>query len=289
MIEEVSNHKSEVCWREYGNSQGTPVFYFHGMPGSSLEPSLANDFAVRENIRLISPERPGYGGSALKADMALADWPPIILKLANLLNIDRFSIIGFSGGGPYALACAHWLPDRVDRLVLVGSMAPFASEPMQNHINAGFKPLYELSITDFPAALAQVAQLCPSAEGLFGIMESALSDPDKAVFQNTDIAANYRKNLTRAITDGVQGLTHDLRILSSPWGFELEAIRCPVVIWHGCKDNNVGVAIGEYLNASLPVVVDSHFLEGGGHYLLFSHWVEILRATNSDNDTRPLR
>lgn len=267
--------KHKLAWAEYGAPDGEPVFYFHGVLGSRLEAQPADEIARDLGIRLIVPERPGYGDSDPQHHFLLLDWPGVVSQLADRLNLKRFSILGFSGGGAYALACAYKIPERIKRITLVGSMAPFETEAMQNHICADLKPLYELAATDEAATLQQLSKMVTSPESVMAVVEATLAPCDKALFKQDNIQDDYLKNLSLATKNGVQGVANDLRNMALPWQYRLGDIQLPIDIWHGREDNNVGFSIAEYLDGVLNNT-SAHFLDNCGHYFLFDHWYEVL-------------
>jgi pimeloyl-ACP methyl ester carboxylesterase len=108
----------------YGAPRGDPIFYFHGFPSSRLEARLAHDLGVSRGVRIIAVDRPGYGLSDYARARTIPDWPGDVLQLADALGIDRFRIMAVSGGGPYALACARALPDRVRAVGIVCGLGP---------------------------------------------------------------------------------------------------------------------------------------------------------------------
>lgn len=266
-----------LSWSEYGAPDGEPVFYFHGMPGSRLEAKPADIIARNLGIRLIAPDRPGYGDSDLQDNFKPLDWPKTITQLADSLSIDNFSILSFSAGGIFALACAHEIPERIKKLTLISCSAPYETDVMQSSIYADFKPLYDLAAADFNAALQQVLQLASSADALLNIYESCLPAEDLEILSNKEFRAQFLDNLTLAISNGVEGFTSDLRCISSPWQFNLEDIQINVDIWHGHKDKNVGFAVAEYLAERLKNNM-THFLKDSGHLFLFNHWYVVLES-----------
>ena len=269
------NNKYQLAWNEYGSPDGEPLFYFHGTPGSRVEPQAANDIARDLGIRLIAPDRPGYGDSDVQDDFRLLDWPDCISQLADNLQLKQFSILSFSGGGAYALACAHELADRLKRITIAGSPAPFETEVMQEHICAESKPLYELSAADYPAAIQQVSQLVNSLDTFLEILQAPLPPSDTVLFEQDSFHQHYLENLTLATTHGVNGIVNDLRNLTLPWQFNLEDIQLPIDIWHGSEDRSFGLAIAKYLSNTLKNT-STHFLDNSGHLLLFTQWKEIL-------------
>src|SRR5512136_1888696 len=101
-----------LAYAEYGDPHGKPVFFFHGSPGSRLF-TPPDEVTKHQHVRLICTDRPGYGASTFQLGRRLLDWPQDINDLAEALRIKKFYIVGHSGGGPYTLACAYALPDRI--------------------------------------------------------------------------------------------------------------------------------------------------------------------------------
>ncbi|MFK5892503.1 MAG: alpha/beta hydrolase [Pseudomonadota bacterium] len=275
------NDKKQISWSEYGSPFGIPVFYFHGTPGSNIEASSADIIANELGVRLIAPDRPGYNESDVQDGFSLLDWANVIKQLADNLNIHKFSIIGYSAGGPYALACAHEIPDRINHIALISSMASFESSAMQTHINASFKPLYELAVTDLPATIQQVSQLANTVDSLQEALSAELPSVDLSVIQDKNFKTIFHENLTVSLKNGVYGIVNDLHNIAQPWQFDAQLIDHKIDIWHGNDDLTVGPAVGGYLNDILQDT-DIHLLDNEGHFLMFSHWVDILRSIKNN-------
>jgi pimeloyl-ACP methyl ester carboxylesterase len=113
-----------LAYREYGARDGAPVFFFHGWPGSRLDFAPNDATAADAGVRVIAVDRPGIGGSDPQAGRRVLDWPVDVAALADSLALDRFAVLGFSFGGPYARACAYALPDRVTYAGLVSCLGP---------------------------------------------------------------------------------------------------------------------------------------------------------------------
>ena len=111
-----------LCYAEFGDPEGYPVIYFHGFPGSRLDPWPHHPIFSRQAIRIICPDRPGSGNSTPRPERQLIDYPPDILELANHLELGKFGLLGVSGGGPYAIVCAREIPP--EKLGVVGLLAP---------------------------------------------------------------------------------------------------------------------------------------------------------------------
>jgi pimeloyl-ACP methyl ester carboxylesterase len=275
MVKIFQSNKRTLSWKQYGISHGEPVFYFHGIPGSSFEASLADEIASNLRINLIALDRPGYGDSQRQPSLPLFQWPEIVSQLADSLKIEKFSVIGFSGGGPYALACASRLGSRVKRTILVGSIAPFESAAMQVRVNSDFKPLYELAKVDPVAAQEQITVMASSPEALMSMLQSILPQSDQSIFEQNQFQQGYLENLTQALVSGVGGIVDDLHRVTNAWHFDLADIKTPVNIWHGRDDNNVGYAVAEYLASKLSKT-SLHLLDNAGHFFMFNSWPQIL-------------
>lgn len=268
-------NRYQLTWNEYGNADGEPVLYFHGTPGSRLEAFPADVIAHELGIRLIVPDRPGYGASDSQYQLGLSHWPKLVCKLVNKLKLDKFSIIGYSSGGAYALSCADKIPHRINNIALVSSTAPFEKQALRNQTDAIFKPLYDLSVTDSGNDQHKLLQLATSPKALMNALKTTLPPADKALFKNLTFQKYFLMNLSLAITSGVDGIVNDIRNLSLPWDIELEDIELPVDIWHGRDDNNLDFSIAEYLAHTLKNS-STHFLDKAGHYFIFDQWREVL-------------
>ena len=126
-----------LAYLEIGDPEGHPVFYFHGGPGSRLEGLLYDKVSLQYGIRMIAIDRPGYGLSHFQKDRTYLDWPEDISELANQLGIDRFAVLGWSSGGPYAAAVAHGIPQRITVAAIVAGEGPYASDDYPQSVLTG--------------------------------------------------------------------------------------------------------------------------------------------------------
>ncbi len=124
-----------LAYAEYGNRKGSPVIYCHGFPGSRLEAALMDASAKQLGLHVIAPDRPGYGQSDFQPGRRLSDWPTDIAALLDTLSVPRCSVLAISGGGPYALACAEHLADRIDNVSIVCGLGP-ADKPGATRITS---------------------------------------------------------------------------------------------------------------------------------------------------------
>ncbi len=270
----VLNNQKILAWSEYGDLHGSPVFYFHGTPGSHLEAANTDKIARQLGIRIIALDRTGYGNSELHENTEFIDWPNIITSLADKLCLTEFSMLGYSGGAPYALSCAHKLSKRLASTTIISSPTSLTTDIMQQHMNVNFKPLYELADSDFQMAKQQVTEITCSLDAFMGLVTSQLSDSDKLIFEQDEFKDHYFKSLEHSLKQGTDATVIDLRNISRSWGFKLKDIQVKVDIWHGSDDNNFDIAIAEHLASKLNSTL--HKMDNCGHYFLFDHWFEIL-------------
>ena len=268
-------------YAEYGDPAGTPVFSFHGWPGSRVQSARYDSDARFLGMRLIAPERPGFGLSDFQPGRTMCGWPGDIATLADRLGIERFAVLGVSGGGPYALTCAWALPSRVEA-VAIGSGFGLVGEasisavltPSQRFAFAQvvrFRRLHRLSL--------ELVGLIIRANTRHAIEISSrfLPECDRSILSDPWIRAISVADTREAFRNGARGAAHDGQLLTHPWGFPLAEIRQIVHLWQGDADTVVPDAMGKHLASALPNV-QPRFLPGEGHYLCIPRGREMLSA-----------
>lgn len=258
---------------ELGKASGEAVIYCHGYPGSRLEARLAEQAVKRLGLRLIAADRPGFGQSSFQAGRTIADWPGDIKQLADKLGLERFSLVGVSGGGPYALACAASMPDRLNEVALVAALAPMSGGKPISEMVAFNRMMLGLGAR-FPALARLTVRLMTHwfrkhPESLFRQMLTDSPEADKQVMQDPVYKAIWLASLNEALGQGGRGVAWELPLLARPWNVNLQQIRIPFRIWHGSSDRVVPVSMAEYLAGSL-VHTKLHYLEGEGHFSLIA-------------------
>lgn len=268
----------KLTYSDHGDPRGSPLFYFHGIPGSRQEYPFTETLLQTLGIRLITPDRPGYGLSDFQQDRTLLDWPADVAQLADALKLDQFAVLGFSGGGLYALACAHDLGERLSATGISGCPAPLDAAGMLDSIPAANRALHELAARD-PGQLEQ--QLAPaSPAALMAMFEEPAPPADKAMFAHASFRAMHLQNLSEALHQGAKATAWDLHLMGRPWGFDLTHIQKPIHLWHGTNDRNIPMTMGRYLAKTLPRCT-AHFLDDEGHYSVFRHAESILQKLMS--------
>ncbi|MBF6238718.1 alpha/beta fold hydrolase [Nocardia otitidiscaviarum] len=275
---------------ECGDRSGVPVLAFHGAPGSHVEAVAFADAAAAEvGVRMIAIDRPGMGRSEFAPRKQIVDFADTVAAVADRFQMERFAVLGASAGGPYALASAYQLPDRVSKAMVVSSVAPFDDQSARKGAG-GVKPAGGLLILRrFPwlarPAAARMAQVVRKPRGL-NAMIARMSPADRARIGGDDrLRDQLAENIYTAFTTGSRGVAADFQLLfARPWGFDPADIVVPVEIWHGDADGNVPVEDGRRLASTIP---DSKFEEvpGAGHLLFVDHAHAILRSIR---DSTPL-
>lgn len=265
---------------ELGDPGGTPVIYFHGYPGSRLEARLAARPAARLGLRLLAPDRPGFGASGFQPGRSLSAWADDVSELVDWFDLDRFAVVGVSGGGPYALACAARMPGRLGGVALVGALGPLsgyrstrgmvAMNRLALVLAAHTPPLARLAIR----LAAQGVRRRP--ERFLAHMLADAPAADRAVLVDPDYRAIFSASTAEALRQGGRGAAWELTLLARPWDFSLEEVHLPVRIWQGLADNIVPPAIARRLVGELPHS-EAHWLAGEGHLsLIVRHFDAVL-------------
>lgn len=270
-----------LAYTEHGNFSGKPVIFIHGNPGSRLMRHPDESIARSVGVRVITPDRPGYGLSDYQPRRRLVDFPDDIVQLADALGLARFAVFGVSAGGPYAAACAWKLPDRITGAAIVSGPAPFDRENPYEGVSAPYVAAYKAA--RWPAWLLRLvlsrqtrAALRDPEKALADTLEQ-LSPDDRVLLSRPDLRLQVMNYRAEAARQGVRGMITEAQILVRPWGFRLEDIRPEVHLWYWEADPVVSVQMGRYLQAHIPRTVP-HFLPRGGHFSVFEAWRDILEA-----------
>ncbi|GAA0527340.1 alpha/beta hydrolase [Paractinoplanes ferrugineus] len=230
----------QLRYQEAGDPAGYPIFLLHGTPGSRLGPRPRVSVLSRLGVRLISYDRPGYGGSDRHAGRIVADCAADVAGLADHLGLDEFAVVGRSGGGPHALACAALLPARVTRAAVLVSFAP------DNADLDWFSGMNEANTRDFTDEHTLVQSLIERAHRthqspatLLDSLRDHISGPDLRLVGDETFERLLLESYAEATRPGPWGWIDDALALRRPWGFDLTSIHRRVLLWHGAEDNVV--------------------------------------------------
>ncbi len=268
----------QLGYAMYGDPNGRPVLFFHGIPGSRLQRNP--DFsALRElSVCVYALDRPGTGLSSYQENRSLLGWPKDIQAFCDGLTIGRCDCIGVSSGGPYALACAYSMPDRIRNVALVSSLAPLDRDELFAQLNPKMKRLFGLAHR-WPAFLNKIASVLfvifqSRFDQAFESLVADLPVADKKLLAQPDIAEMFKQDVGQAFRQGGRGVVSDINILCQPWGFDLAEIKVPVDVWHGTADTIVPLPLAKFNAEHLPHA-QAHFVEGAGHFMALIKTKEI--------------
>jgi pimeloyl-ACP methyl ester carboxylesterase len=274
----------KLAVEEGGDPVGRPVLVHHGTPNSRhlYGPSMAD--AAERGLRLISYDRPGYGGSTAQSGRTFADCAQDVRSICAALQIDRLGVWGISGGGPHALACAALLPGLVVAAASLASPAPYGAEGLDWFAGMGQGNVDDtrLLLRDQVAARAKLEAdrmefLAASADNLAASLESLLTPTDAAVLAETAIAEYLVRCTQDGLAPGSEGWWEDGLATVGPWGFDPADISVPLLLLHGREDKFVPFGHGEWLAARIPGV-QPRLLDHDGHLTLLEHRVPQVHA-----------
>ena len=247
----------QLAYAEFGSEEGTPILVFHGLPGSRLSWGHLPGELIPPDLRVIAPDRPGYGKSDPKPGRTLLDWANDVAALADELGLTQFSVLGVSGGGPGALACAWAMPQRVLRVGVVAGAAPTDAPGVfegMSRVNTFFMklawraPWLSNLNTRF---LASIIRRNPGA--YIHAMQRKVNAVDRAVLAVPAIRDMLIEDFTEALRQGGRGMGDDLAANhGQPWGFPLADLKAEAHLWYSELDHSIPPAMGQFLNQAIP-------------------------------------
>jgi pimeloyl-ACP methyl ester carboxylesterase len=269
----------KLGYAEFGDPDGTPVIALHGTPGSRLMFALADEAARERNLRLIAPDRPGYGLSDAKDFPTLHDASEDIVGLADFLQLKKFALIGVSGGGPFAVAVAESSPDRVTLLALISPVGPIADAGEKINISPWHRHLFD-ELAHSPLACGSFfwglkALLAVAPDVAYAGLKHHASETDRELLEQREVRAALYEAIREGLHPGVDGAVQDLQLYCRPWGLALDKIDVPSLIWQGSDDPIVPPEAAYYLARTLPRC-SLDVLRGSGHYWVFGQFGMVL-------------
>jgi pimeloyl-ACP methyl ester carboxylesterase len=267
VLETRAGRKLEV--REYGDDAGHPVFFFHGLIGSHHQASYIADQAKANGLRIIAPNRPGVGASEFTVRSSALDTVGDVEDIATALELGEFSVIGISGGTPYALAALFRLGPRIRTVTVISGMGRMQLSGALRGMDPRRRLILEAG-SRYPQLARRGFQ--KSADRFRANPDRSLcrliatwSEPDRIVFQRQEIYDLFMKDLHQVFTagKGPDSLAQELAIYRN-YGFSLGdlPVNKRVTLWHGLADNIVPPAMAWKMTEALPNA-ESHFVPGG--------------------------
>lgn len=284
-----TSDKRRLAYAEYGDADGPTVFLFHGVPGSRLSWGLIPGNPFPSGIRIIAPDRPGYGRSDPKPQRTVLDWADDVSELANFLEIEKFGVLGVSGGGPGALACAWKMSERLTSVGVVACPAPTnvpgVFEGMSNTNRFFIKLAWRLPwLSNLNIRLlASVIRRNPAR--YINTMKYKVHNVDQAILARPEIQQMLIEDFAEALRVGWQGMESDMSANHGrPWGFPLDKIESKVFLWLCELDVSVPPAMGRYLSSTIPDC-ELTVVSNAGHLWILDHLNEVLNALTLDQHT----
>jgi pimeloyl-ACP methyl ester carboxylesterase len=269
-----------------GEADRPALVLHHGTPGGATRCAPLSDAALRLGFRVLTPGRPGYGGSTPHPGRRVADVAPDTAAMLDALGVTDFVTLGWSGGGPHALACAALLPDRCRAAISMAGVAPYDASGLDWLAGMG-----EENVAEFGAALAGPAQLTEfmaaaepgfatlTPDNVIEALGDLISDVDKKALVGA--MADYLAESARySVSTGIAGWRDDDIAFTTPWGFDPAALTVPVSVWQGDQDRMVPFTHGQWLAAHVPGA-RSHLIPGEGHISLINDIDAILATLRS--------
>jgi len=254
-----------LSWLEVGPPDGRPVLFFHGGADSRLEALLIAEAAERSGVRLIAPDRPGFGGSSPSPDRSLTDWPDDVVVLADHLDLPTFDVMGHSGGGPHALVTAAALPERVERVAVVAGAAPRDAGARGMVVPFRVGRWLSIHLPSLHRKMLESHRTGLEDPARFLEQYGRLSKGDGALFAaNPDAAGLLVADMVEGYAQGVDAAWREAQLYYGEWGFSLRDVRQPVSLFYGDTDANAAPGWGRYFEEALPDAALTT-LEGEGH------------------------
>ncbi|KAI8935557.1 hypothetical protein NX059_008126 [Plenodomus lindquistii] len=250
----------KLGYAQYGAPTGKPIFFFHGLPGSRLEGAYFDELGKELGARIISPDRPGMGWSTPQPGRSLLDWPKDVEALAKELGLQEYSVMGASGGGPYALSCAYSLPtSRLKTLTLICGLGPpnlsMRGADLAHRIGIPhawrwaptslirwFLALDPLFRTSVPESTRLELKMRPREQA------KITHEKDRRIYAGRHVVRMMLRCVSEALGQGLRVAREDGRVVCGEWGFRVEDVGkkgVKAVLWYGREDVFVPIGHGE--------------------------------------------
>lgn len=269
---------------EYGDPHGFPIFAFHGTPGSRIWFKEDDDTSKAMGVRLVAVDRPGFGNSDQKQGRTFIEFADDVLELSKHLNLDRFSVMGVSGGGAYAAACSYKYPDHIHKAGLISTVDQFENGKtpkemaLANRITFYLARRWPWPLKYFLKQQKSIIDKQPKKYvESFSKHTKHLCDSDRGIMVMEDTAQVMLIHMKEAFKNGIDSVVQEMKMFGQEWGFDCTQITTPVELWHGTHDTLAPIKLGRSLARKIPNCHEN-YVEGKGHFLTEEEdiWKQIL-------------
>ena len=256
-----------LAYTDCGAPDGPLVVYFHGAPTSRLDLIGLEESFSALGVRVVSPDRPGYGRSSPQPGRGFNDWPGDVAALADHLGVERFAVMGLSSGGPYVVACAALLPDRIAGAGVVAGVTDMGWPGAWEGYEVREATLMRLG--DEAAAVRWCEEHFGPDGSKFLETTGELAPADMALLEDEAISTGFITTIGEAFHQGVGAFAQDITVQGRPWPFDPSVITAPTRVLHGEADTLVPIAHGHHTAEVIPgaslVIFPDH-----GHLSIFT-------------------
>ena len=266
----------------YGNPLGIPIIDFHGIPGSRREAELIASFIKRDDLCFIGFDRPGFGRSSPKRNYKIIDIPADVAILADHLNLNQFIALGYSGGGPFALACAAQIPERLAAIGIVSGVGPseIGSEGMHESNKKKFNLAQRMPLVSRFLLSAVFSKMRRHPENVGSDLEKVwlqMPDVDQKVIQDPIFSNGITEVSKDAIQRTVRGWVDEEILMTQPWQFNLTEIKARnLFLWHGELDRNVPISMAKAMAERISACKAKFFSAEGHLSVIYNHGSAII-------------
>lgn len=256
-----------LAWAEYGDPDGAPLIFHHGIPSSREAAAVLAGAAGRNAVRLIAPDRPGFGYSDPLPERTILDWPEDLEQLADHLELKTFSVASISAGLPYVLAAGLRMPQRLERIALISGLGRIDTAETLEGMSYEWRLIYSLFLKSRRLASLWMRGYGRAAlrrpERVVAQQIKRMHEIDSEVLARPDVSANRIADLQQAFRQGPAAAGEEARMHLEPWGFEIADVQSDVYLWQGTLDESHPIHMGRTIAAELPNC-RAVFAEGAG-------------------------
>lgn len=264
---------------EYGDLDGVPMIGCHPITGCRLQ-NHPNERITRSlGVRLIVPDRPGFGLSSPLRERNYSDWAKDVGELLDHLNIDDAMVLGYCGGAPFAISCAIELHERIKKLILVSPVTPYDKIDLLFGLSSHNRMFVNIA-SQLPNSIYKIGQIFArgvvrNPERYFDEIINNLCATDAAALNEPEFMKNFSSALSESLRQGPHEFTYEQLLLANDWGLNMSKVPCETHIWHGDQDKHVPVEYAKKFYADFPSA-RFHLIPDYGHFLIYYFWENIL-------------